>query len=87
MSTKIITKKSPEPGIISVRIRRDVESEAESCDPFAMGWEAGSDLDDPPPCPFNDGLLAKLWRQGFSKRVDEYIASVKSKGGLNAKIS
>ena len=75
------------PGIVGVRIRKDSDLEAESCDPYAMGWDAGEDLDEPPPCPFKNGLSAKLWRQGFSARVDEYIGRVKSAGGLKASLT
>ena len=87
MATKITTTAGHQPGVISIQVRKEVELEAEACDPYAMGWDAGNDLDDPPPCPFTDGLLAKLWRQGFSARVDEYIGRVKSSGGLKANIA
>jgi len=63
------------------------EIAAENTDPYALGWDAGEDLDEPPPCPFKDGLSARLWRQGFSARVDEYIAKRRSRGGLLANLS
>ena len=80
---------SPEatPGVrVVTRTPTREEIDAETVDPYAMGWDAGEDLDEPPPCPFRDGLSAKLWRKGFSARVNEYIASVRSKGGLTAKL-
>lgn len=73
-------------GIRSTVVRQPVEAEAEALDPFAMGWDAAANLDDPPANPFTNGLSAKLWRQGFSSRVDDYIRKVKSQGGLNAAI-
>ena len=60
---------------------------AEFQDPSAMGWDAGNDLDEPPPCPFKNGLSARLWRSGFSARVDEYTANVRKKFGLNASLT
>jgi hypothetical protein len=87
MRTKINQPPLANPGFTVIKVRQEVDSEAEAIDPFAMGWDAAADLDEPPPCPFKDGLKAKLWRQGFSKRVDAYIASVKSGGGINASIS
>lgn len=64
----------------------DLESEA--VDPYAMGYDAGANLDDPPACPFtNNGQAAALWRKGFSARVDEYIAAKRRWGGLNASIT
>lgn len=66
--------------------RRNDDQDAEAVDPYAMGWDAGADLDDPPPCPFTDGTSAKLWRKGFSDRVDHYIADVRRWGGLNASV-
>lgn len=72
--------------IISRAPTRD-EIEAENTDPYAMGWDAGADIDEPPPCPFADGLSARLWRQGFSARVDKYIARRRSAGGLNASLT
>ena len=56
--------------------------EAENSDPYAMGWDAGANIDEPPPCPFPDGLSARFWRQGFCARVDAYIAKRRSAGGL-----
>jgi hypothetical protein len=61
--------------------------QAEVRDPFSMGWDAGDDLEDPPPCPFKDGLSARLWRQGFAARVDAYIAKRRSAGGLNVSLT
>ena len=63
------------------------EIAAEAGDPYAQGWDAGSNMDEPPPCPFKDGMSAKLWRMGFSARVDEYIARRRSRGGLNASLT
>ena len=63
------------------------ELEAEHVDAYAIGWDAGADLDDPLPCPFKNGTAARLWRKGFSARVDDYIGRRKSVGGLNASIS
>lgn len=63
------------------------EREAEMLDPYAMGWDAGEDLDDPPACPFNDGIKAQLWRKGFSARVQKYIAGTLRTGGLQAALS
>lgn len=64
--------------------RRNDDLEAEACDPYAMGYEAGENLDEPPPCPFKDGMSAKLWRKGFSARVDLHIAESKRWGGIQA---
>jgi hypothetical protein len=55
-------------------------------DPFAMGWDAGDDMDDPLPCPFKEPMAAKLWRQGYTARVNDYIAKKKSAGGLAASL-
>lgn len=64
------------------------EIEAEHLDPYAMGWDAGENLDDPPKCPFlGNGISAKLWRQGFSARVSDFIGRTKSKGGLAASLT
>lgn len=63
------------------------EIHAEVVDPYRMGWEAGEDLDEPPPNPFKDGLSAKLWRQGFAARVEEYIAGLRRHGGLNVSLT
>lgn len=73
----------------SRRVRRGPtrdEIEAENADPYARGWDDGSDLDDPPPCPYTGSMSAKLWRKGFSDRVDEYIARRRSTGGLSASL-
>lgn len=65
----------------SRRITRPREElDAEHEDPYAMGWEAGENLDDPPPNPYANGTSARLWRMGFSARVDEYIARTKRAG-------
>lgn len=74
-------------GVSRTVYKRNDDLEAEACDPYAMGYEAGADLDDPPPCPFKNGIAAKLWRQGFSARVDEHIANAKRFGGLSASIT
>lgn len=63
------------------------ELDAEHADPYVQGWEAGSNLDDPPPCPYTTGTSAQLWRKGFSARVDEYIASVRKTSGIHASLS
>lgn len=63
------------------------EIEAEVIDPYAMGWDAAADLEAPPPCPFRDGIKARLWRNGFSARVQEYIGRRLSAGGLQASLS
>lgn len=63
------------------------ELQAESEDPYVMGWDAAGDLDNPPPCPWTDGLRAKLWRKGFADRVQSYIADRKRHGGLAAAIT
>lgn len=63
------------------------ELDAEHEDPYALGWEAGSDLDDPPPCPYKmDGTSARLWRMGFSARVDDFIATTK-RAGINTSLT
>jgi hypothetical protein len=62
------------------------ETLGEALDPFAMGWDAGDNMDDPLPCPFDDGALAQLWRKGYCARVDQYIARIKSAGGLKASL-
>ncbi len=62
------------------------ELDAEHADPYAKGWEAGADLDEPPPCPYTHGVSARLWRMGFSARVDEYIARTK-RAGLNTSLT
>lgn len=68
--------------------KRNDDLEAEASDPYAMGYEAAADLDHPVACPFrNDGMAAKLWRKGFSDRVDLYIADKRRFGGLNASIT
>jgi hypothetical protein len=54
-------------------------------DPYAMGWDAGDDMDDPLPCPFKEPMAAKLWRQGYTARVNDYIAKKKSAGGVLTK--
>lgn len=65
----------------SRRITRPREElDAEHEDPYAKGWEAGENLDDPPPNPYLRGTSARLWRMGFSARVDEYIARTKRAG-------
>lgn len=63
------------------------EKEAEVLDPFAMGYDAAAELDDPPPCPFRDGIKARLWRNGFAARVQEYIGRRMSAGGLNVNLT
>jgi len=63
------------------------ELDAEQVDPYAMGWDAGEHLDEPPPCPFKSGTAARLWRMGFSARVDEYAARRRSAGGLKASLT
>lgn len=63
------------------------EIEAEVLDPFAMGYDAASNLDDPPPCPFADGLKARLWRNGFAAKVQEYIGRRMSAGGLHVNLT
>jgi hypothetical protein len=63
------------------------ELDAEHSDPFVQGWEAGENLDDPPPCPYKSGTSAQLWRKGFSARVDAYIANVRKTSGLGASLT
>lgn len=63
------------------------ELEAEVLDPYAMGWDAAADLDEPPPCPFVNGVKARLWRRGFAERVQAYVAATLSRGGLGASLS
>lgn len=70
-----------------VVVRAREELEAEHADPYRLGWDAGENLDDPPPCPYKDGVSAQLWRRGFSARVDKYIAEVRKTAGLNASLS
>lgn len=70
--------------VVRTPSREDVE--AENADPYAMGWDAAADLDDPAPCPFASGLAARLFRQGFSARVDDHIARCRSAGGLAASL-
>jgi len=83
----------PNPSLAAIPSRRISrgpsrdEIAAENTDPYALGWDAGANLDEPPPCPFESGLSARLWRQGFSARVDEYIARRRSAGGLNASLT
>lgn len=62
------------------------ELDAEHDDPYVMGWEAGENLDEPPPCPYKDGVSCNLWRKGFSARVDEYIRKTRISKGLNASL-
>lgn len=69
---------------INNRVKNELDNIVE--DPYALGWDAGHDLDDPLPCPFKDGLAAKLWRQGYNARIDAYIAKNKSTGGLSASL-
>ena len=80
------TDKDMNPGYTRRKIIRTKKSDldAEAIDPYVEGWEAGDDLDDPPPCPYEDGELHRLWRKGFSDRVDAYIAHVYRRGGLSA---
>jgi hypothetical protein len=70
--------------LASVPFRRITRSRdelnAEHTDPFAMGWEAGENLDDPPANPYENGTSARLWRMGFSARVDDYISKTKRAG-------
>lgn len=80
----IVTKRD---GTVTTLVRKVDDLEAEAVDPYAMGYDAGSDMENPPPCPFKDGVSARLWRAGFSARVDEYIANLRRWGGLNADIS
>lgn len=87
MATTITISQGGQPGTRNVVVKQDVDAEAEACDPYAMGWDAGADLDEPPPCPFQSGISMRLWRQGFSARVDAYIGEVKSAGGINANIA
>jgi hypothetical protein len=71
-------------GIVHKELDRE-QREAEVEDPYALGWDAGEDLDDPPPCPYlGDGIKARLWRKGFAARVDAHIAAAKRSGGLAA---
>lgn len=65
-------------GRLITRPRDELEAEVE--DPWFMGWEAGENLDDPPPCPFTDGIKARLWRKGFADRVQQYISTTKRAG-------
>ncbi|MEJ8837692.1 hypothetical protein [Ramlibacter sp. AN1133] len=70
-------------------IDRSSESIAASVgesDPYAEGYEAGEDLDNPKPCRFRDGLSARLWRNGFNARIQEHIARRMSAGGLHASL-
>lgn len=79
---------TPKGAVIARRITRPREElDAEHADPFVQGWDAGSDLDDPPPCPYQSGTSAKLWRSGFSARVDAFIAQVRKQSGLNSSLS
>ena len=74
-------------GSVRTVVRRQDDLEAEAVDPYAMGYDAGADMENPPECPFKDGLKAQLWRSGFSARVDKYIAETLRWGGLKADIS
>ena len=67
--------------------RRNDDQDAEAVDPYAMGYEAAANLDDPGECPFVDGMAAKLFRKGFSARVDIHIAEARRWGGLNADVN
>ncbi len=80
----IVTKRD---GTVTTLVRRVDDLEAEAVDPYAMGYDAGADMENPPPNPFKDGLSAQLWRAGFSARVDLYIADMRRWGGLNADLS
>jgi hypothetical protein len=70
---------------VIVRPREELDAEHE--DPYAQGWDAGEHLDEPPPCPYKSGTSARLWRSGFSARVDDYIAKVRKSSGLNADLA
>lgn len=83
--TQETKSKQRNPSRVVTRPRDEVL--AEHADPFVQGWEAGENLDDPPPCPYEDGTAARLWRSGFSARVDQYIAQVRKTAGLHASLS
>ncbi len=85
MPTSRTLKNGTLPRRVISRPREELEAEHE--DPFVQGWDAGEDLDDPPPCPYPGGTSAKLWRKGFSARVDAYIAEVRKQSGLQASLS
>lgn len=67
--------------------RRNDDLEAEAVDPYAMGYDAAANLEEPPPCPFKEGMAAKLWREGFSARVRLHIADKRRWGGLNVQLT
>lgn len=72
-------------GGVSNSVKTELDNIQE--DPYALGWDAGENMDDPSPCPFlTDGPASKLWRQGFTARVNQYIARRRSAGGLAASL-
>ncbi len=70
------------------RMRNTVKTALDNIaeDPYAMGWDAAEDLDNPRPCPFVEPRAALLFRQGYSARVNDYIAKRRSAGGLAASL-
>jgi hypothetical protein len=85
-----IASETPQPPAYTVRVikrspTRD-EIQAEVDDPYLLGWEAGENLDEPPPNPYKEGLSAKLWRNGYASRVEAYVAS-KRRLGLNISLT
>lgn len=68
-----------------VHVTKD-EIVAERDDPWVLGYEAASNLDNPSDCPYGSGLCAQLWRKGFNARVTELIAATRSSGGLSANV-
>jgi hypothetical protein len=66
------------PSRLVTRSRAELEAEVE--DPWFLGYSAAEDLDNPPPCPYTDGIKARLWRKGLADRVQVYISEKKRNG-------
>lgn len=77
-------------GQARVQYRRNDDLQAEAVDPYALGYDCiktMEDLDEPPPCPFKNGMAASLWRKGYSAKVDLIIAEARRWGGLDASLT
>lgn len=78
-------------GEARVQYRRNDDLQAESVDPYAMGYDcinSMEDLNEPPECPFRaKGMAATLWRQGYSAKVDLLIADTRRWGGMDANLT